>query len=292
MRATLDDLVAWDTVHGSTGLVPAATGAFRRHARPARAGGVSSDALAAVADLGSAAAWIAADATRRDLSRQLARQALRFAVRAGDTRMRRFLHAHLSMVCEHAGRYTDALTYAELGLAEPLPARMGALFELRRARALSGLGAHTAALDGWRHATSLLTACTADADPLTGWMHDAEMTLHQAVILHRAGEPAAVDLARRAVDGLPAGSSRDRVLFAAMHLQIAVDAGAWPEAVDTAAGLLDTDVTVSARVPEVLDAARLAAVAARAPARVVDAVAAVTGVAQRRRPPLQLGRGH
>lgn len=254
-RATMAHLVALDTQHGSTGLDQLAVRSFRTAADRLAVVGGTADVRSAVADLGAAAAWITSDVVQREQSRAIALEALALADLAGDTRLRRFLLSHLSMVSEHAGRYADALAYADRVLAEePTDPRVLAMFQIRRARALSGLGADGEAVAAWEHAEHLLTRTPSTEDGLTYWIDDAEMSIHRAVIASRAGDRAAVDWARRGVEGLDAGHGRDQVLFRAMLLHDAVLARAWRDVPDIVADLLQhTDAGSSARVPELLD---------------------------------------
>lgn len=275
-RATLTHLVGLDTLHGSHGLVPFAVRSFRvMHDKLATVGGTD-DARAAVADLGAAAAWITSDAVQRDESKAIALEAYAQADLAGDERLRRFLLSHLSMVSEHAGRYGDALAYADKVLRGDLGnSRVQAVFEVRRARALSGLGDIGQALDAWEHAEHLLTETPAEDDGLTYWVHSAEMSLHKAVILTRGSDSAGFDWARRAIELLPDGQGRDQVLWRAMLLHDAVSAHAWKEV----PGIVDDLMrfagdTRSARVPEQLRTTWNLLERLRPPARVRDAVRA------------------
>jgi tetratricopeptide (TPR) repeat protein len=273
-RATTAHLVALDTLQGSDGLVPVATRAFRTVADQLAVVGGTADVRSAVADLGTAAAWIAADATERDQSRTLALEALALADLAGDTRLHRFLLSHLSMVSEHAGRHGDALAYAERLLAEsPDNPRVLAMIQVRRARALSGLGAYNEALDAWDHAEHKLTESPSADDGLTYWIHDSEMAIHKAVILSRARSREAVDWAHRGVEWLPDVQGRDQVLFRTMLLLNAVAAHAWREVPAIVEDLLrHAGSARSARVPELLAQVWRAVAGERVPAPVRDAV--------------------
>lgn len=275
-RDTMRHLVALDTLHGSDGLVPMATRAFRTAADQLAIVGGTADVRSAVADLGAAAAWITADAVERDQSRAIGLEALALADMAGDTRMHRFLLSHLSMVSEHAGRYGDALAYAERILAdEPDSPRVLAMVEIRRARALSGLGAHTEAIAAWDRAEHLLTETPSADDGLTYWIHDSEMAIHKAVILTRGGARDAVDWAHRGVDWLPDDQGRDQVLFRAMLLHDAVAGHAWREVPAIVDDLLRyAGDSRSARVPEEIQIALRLATTERAPTAVRDAVRA------------------
>jgi tetratricopeptide (TPR) repeat protein len=275
-RATTAHLVALDTLHGSDGLVPVATRAFRAAADQLAVVGGTADVRSAVADLGTAAAWIAADATERDQSRAVALEALALADLAGDKRLHQFLLSHLSMVSEHAGRHGDALAYAERILAEaPDNPRVMAMVQVRRARALSGLGAHTEALAAWEHAEHMLTESPSSGDGLTYWIDDAEMAIHRAVIASRAGARDAVDWAHRGVDWLAEAQGRDQVLFRAMLLDNAVQAHAWREVPIVVDDLLKhAGAGRSARVPELLDRIWQSIAGQRVPPAVRDAVRA------------------
>jgi tetratricopeptide (TPR) repeat protein len=276
IRATLGHLVALDTLQGSDGLVPVATRAFRNAADRLAIVGGERDVRSAVADLGAAAAWIASDAVERDQSRAIALEALALADLAGDLRLRRFLLSHLSMVSEHSGRYADALAYAERILAEqPDNPRVEAMVEIRRARALSGLGGHDDALDAWQRAEHLLTASPSADDGLTYWVDPAEMAIHRAVLASRADARDAVDWAHRGVELLPHAKGRDQVLFRAMLLDNAVRAHAWREVPAVVEDLLrHAGSAGSARVPELLDHIARRVAGQRTPRAARDAVRA------------------
>lgn len=275
-RATTGHLVALDTLHGSDGLSPIAVRAFRTAADKLAVAGGTTDARSAIADLGAAAAWITSDDVQRDASRAIALEALALADMSGDTRMHRFLLSHLSMVSEHAGRYGDALAYAEqIAAAQPASPRIRAMVEVRRARALSGLGAHRQALDAWDAAEHLLTESPHADDGLTYWIHDAEMAIHRAVILTRGQSRDAVDWAHRGVEWLPEEQGRDQVLFRAMLLHDAVAAHAWREVPVIVEDLLrHAGDGRSARVPEEIGRAWQVVTDGRAPKGARDAVRA------------------
>jgi tetratricopeptide (TPR) repeat protein len=275
-RATLQHLVALDTLNGSAGLSPLAVRSFRSAADRIAVVGGTADVRSAIADLGAAAAWITSDDVRRDQSRAIALEALSLADLAGDDRLHQFLLSHLSMVSEHAGRYADALAYAEQIRAEnPDNPRVQAMVEIRRARALSGLGAHDDAVNAWDLAEHLLTASPSVDDGLTYWIHDSEMAIHKAVILTRAGSRDAVDWAHRGVEWLPDDQGRDLVLFRAMLLHDAVSAHAWREVPGIVDDLLRfAGPAPSARIPEVLGQVLTLVEQTRAPRPVRDAVRA------------------
>lgn len=275
-RATTEHLVALDTLEGSDGLTPMATRAFRRVADALATVGGTADARSAAADLGAAAAWIAADDVQRDQSRAIALEALALADMAGDARLHRFLLSHLSMVSEHGGRYGDALAYAERLEHENVDnPRVAAMIQVRRARALSGLGASKEAVAAWERADHLLAESPSSDDGLTYWIHSAEMAVHKSIILTRASDPEAVEWAHRGVELLPAGQGRDQVLWRAILLHDAVCAQTWAEVPAIVEDLLQyAGDTRSARVPEEIGRARQLVTRGRAPQRVRDAVRA------------------
>lgn len=276
VRATLHHLVALDTLQGSDGLTPLAARSFRDAADRLAVVGGSADVRSAVADLGAAASWIAADAVERAQSKAIALESLALADLADDTRLHRFLLSHLSMLAEHGGRYAEALAYAERLLTENADnPRVQAMIQIRRARALSGLGAHPAALDAWEQARHLLTASPASDDGLTYWIHDAEMAIHKAVILTRAGDRSAVEWAQRGVEGVPLSQGRDQVLYRAMLLHDAVAAHAWRDVPAIAEDLIRrSNLGRSARVPELLSQVWASVQTQRVPAVVRDAIRA------------------
>jgi tetratricopeptide (TPR) repeat protein len=276
VRATLHHLVALDTLQGSDGLSPLAVRSFRSAADRLAVVGGDADVRTAVADLGAAAAWITSDAVEREQSRMLALEALALADMAGDVRLHRFLLSHLSMVSEHGGRYADALAYADRLLAEDHDnPRVEAMVQVRRARALSGLTAHTDAVEAWERASGLLTLSPTADDGLTYWINDAEMAIHKAVILSRAGDRTAVEWAHRGVEELPAGQGRDQVLFRAMLLDDAVTAHAWSEVPAIAEDLMRyAGRAGSARVPELLGRVWRKVQRLRVPAVARDAIRA------------------
>lgn len=276
IRTTLEHLVALDTLQGSTDLSPLAVRSFRAAADRLAVVGGTADVRAAVADLGAAAAWVTADDVQRDQSKAIGLEALALADLAGDVRLHRFLMSHLSMVSEHAGRYADALAYADrLAAEEHDNPRVEAMVQVRRARALSGLGAQAEAVDAWEHAAQLLTSTPSEEDGLTYWIHDAEMAVHKAVILTRGGDWSAVEWGQRAIEWLPAGQGRDQVLFRAMLLHDAVLAHAWREVPPIVEELLHlAGGAGSARVPEALGKAWRLIEGRRVPTVVRDAVRA------------------
>jgi transcriptional regulator with XRE-family HTH domain len=284
IRADVDHLVGLDIAHGSDGLVPVATRAFRTAAdRLAQAGAAptaAADLHSVAADLGALTSWVAADAMEHNLSRQVALEALALADIAGDRRLHEFLLSQLSMVAEHAGRGAEALAFADRSLSErPRSRRVQAMFHIRRARALGLLRATDEALDEWELARQLLEeAAEHPDDGVTYWLHESELAIHRAVILSEGGRAReGVEWSRRGVDLLPDQQGRDQVLFRAMHLEDLVLARAWRDAERVAVELVSwAGGARSARVPAILRRVLgvVCSPASRAPRGLQDAVRA------------------
>lgn len=282
VRDTIARLVDLDTAHGSAGLDEVAARAFRQTAdRLAIAGttpAAATDLQAAVAELGEVAAWLAYDAEHQDTSRQLAADALLHARLASDTDMERFLLSHLSMQAVYTGRPAEGLAIADRVLAEaPHSRRVEAMFRLRRARALGGLGNQTAALDELHHAVADLADGTRAGDPhWTWWLHDAELAVHEARLRAATGDVrGAVEWSQRAVAALPDRQGRDQALYRAWLLHDQVSAHAWRDAERTASDLhARSGLVGTARVGTIVRAtlAELRRPGIRAPRWLRDAV--------------------
>lgn len=284
IRDRIAHLVALDTAHGGGDLhkvaLRAFTGAARRLADGTYRPGVEKDLQAAVAELGQVAAWLAYDAEDQEASRRVATDAAMIARLAGDTAMERFILSHLSMQSAYCGRGREAINVADRVLAEePVSRRLTGMFHLRRARGLAALGAGTEALKELDIARGLLADGTSPRDPAwTGWLHTAEMSVHEGRIRAAAGDlRGAVDLSRYAVESLPARQGRDQVLYRAWLLQDLVSARSWADAEKLAGELEDLIGEVgSARVPRilrgVLDTPKASGL--KVPRKVLDAVRA------------------
>jgi DNA-binding SARP family transcriptional activator len=276
LRATIAHLVALDIAYGGEGLAEAATQAFADAQRRLAGGGhpasVERDLYAAVAELGEVASWLLYDARQPTRSRQAAVEALLTARLAGDRGMEQFLLSHLSMLDLADGRLGEAVRLADFGLDGAPAGRVAAMFHLRRGRALAAMGRGRDALAAMRRARTFADESVPDQAPdWTWWIHDASLSLHEAVVHTDSGRHhTAVELAQRAVAGLPRRQARDRAIYRGFALRSLVAARAWPDAEDMAREL--TGEVISPRAAQLLnDVARTATVGG-APRRVVEAI--------------------
>jgi transcriptional regulator with XRE-family HTH domain len=237
LHDTVRHLVALDTMHGSDGLASNAARAFRNTQRRLATTGVReevhSDLLAALAELGEVAAWLAFDNEQQDASRQLAAEATLLAQRIGDISMLRFLASHMSMQAVYLERPAEALDLAGRVLADdPRSPRVVGMMRVRRARALGLLGGTDDALREMERARVQLENGVGPTDPQwTWWWHTAELARHESHIKLAAGDAeGAVAASERAVALVPDGQGRDRALFRAGLLSNLIDVRAWHEA--------------------------------------------------------------
>lgn len=237
IRATVADLVTRDTGHEGDHLHSTAVRAFRQYHGQVAAGhfhrAAGPDLQAALAELGELAGWLLFDADKQAAARHMLTEAVLTAQLAGDRNMELFVTDLLAMQALHAGRPQEALLLANrVAAAGGGPTRVAAMSLLRRGRALAELGQRTEALSVLACARGILGGGATPSDPSwTWWVHEHEVQLHEARALTALGDHGkAVDLSRRAVDGLPANQVRDQVIYRAWHLYDLVQAGAWAEA--------------------------------------------------------------
>lgn len=284
IRGTITNLVRLDTAHGSEGLHQVAERAFYAEQNRAATAGivpaVTSDVQSAIAELGEVAAWLAYDAEAQPASRRIATEALLLARLAGDRAMERFILSHLAMQAVYVDRPAEALCIADRVIAEgPVSKRVVAMFRVRRARALGGLGVEAEAVADVRRARSDLGDGTRQVDPeWTWWLHEAELAVHEGRLRSAVGDArSAVEWSHRAVEALPERQGRDGLLYRAWLLRDLVDAHAWRDAEQTATDLVGRAGTAgTARVPRILRGAASVVdnPGTRAPRRVRDAVRA------------------
>lgn len=185
-------LVGLDGVWGGSAVLPQALRLFWDVSRTVRAGAydvrVERDLLAAAGEAGEIAAWLAYDADRPTLSRRLVRDALVFSRRAGDRDMERFQLTHLAMHATYVRRATETVRITDCALRVAQPARVGALFEIRRGRALAQLGDERGARLAFGRAGQVLDDSVRSRDPQWTWWLDAtELARHRAVAFGHLG---------------------------------------------------------------------------------------------------------
>src|SRR5262245_46708324 len=183
-------LIELDTRYGGDDLgdraVRATKAADEHIATSKRSQTLESDLQAAVGELAQVAAWIAYDADRQAVARQLTNEALLHSRLAGDRHMELFELAQLAMQSLHLERPGEALRIAdEVNENARTGPRLAACFHLRRARALAQLGDLSRALDEHDRAAAILRAGDASThDPdWTWWVDEAELAWHRAMSL-------------------------------------------------------------------------------------------------------------
>jgi transcriptional regulator with XRE-family HTH domain len=231
-------LVELDTRYGGDDLVHLAvraTKAADEHlAAGTRSPTLEIDLQAAVGELAQVSAWIAYDADQQAIARQLTNEALLHSRLAGDRHMELFELAQLAMQSLHLKRPGEALRIADQVIdSARTGSRVGAVFHLRRARALAQLGDGSAALDEHDRATAVLRAGdTSSHDPdWTWWVDDAELAWHRAMSLVSAGDwPAALDQFQAAYQQRAEAAPRSRFNDLAHLLAAQVSVRTWHDA--------------------------------------------------------------
>lgn len=237
VRDTSQRLVALETLYGGDDALPLALRAFRAAHSTLAAGAfdasVERDLEAAAGEAGEVAAWIAFDAERQEVSRALIHEALLLSRSAGDRDMELFELTHMSMQSLHLRRPREGLRLAEDVLGDGrLAPRVGALFHLRRSRALAQYGDRPRALAAIDAAEGIVSSSIAASDPpWTWWLDDAELRWHRAMVfseLSRHSE-AAADFAR-SVELTSNDQGRGAYLGRVYLLDALTRVGAWRDA--------------------------------------------------------------
>lgn len=239
IRESSQALVRLEGRLGGDDVLAAAVRAFRaaRDAVKAAGGAAGRDLLAAAAEAGEVAAWIAYDSADFPLSHRLAAAALPLAREAGDTSMEHFLQCHAAMLDIDMRRPVPALAAADQVLAAgKLAPSTRAAFQIRRGRALAQLGDKPRADEALADAARIIENGPGSRDPWwTFWIDPAEINWHLGKAAADAGDPAAaVPGLARAMELRAAPRIRTRFNDGAHLLDALVRAGAWSEAVPLA----------------------------------------------------------
>ncbi|MFC4056239.1 helix-turn-helix domain-containing protein [Actinomadura syzygii] len=206
VRQTSQALVRLDTEHGGDDVLPLALRSFRAVNQRLGSGSYESsverDLMAAAGEAAEVAAWLAYDADRQDVSRQVIHEALMLSRQAGDSQMELFEWTHLAMQSVHLHRPAEALRISTGLLDDGLQPRAAALMDIRRGRALAQLGHRGQAIDTLDRARVTLAADTGGRDAAwTWWVTDAEVLWHTGMAHAELGEwGTAVPLLREAAE--------------------------------------------------------------------------------------------
>lgn len=227
--------------------------------------GWGSDVGAALGELAQVAGWLLFDAERHHAAHRFCRLSLALARRCGDRATEQLTLATLSMQAAHLGRPDTALRLADAALEQPrLPARVAAVFHLRRARAHALGGRRGAALAAADLARGLVGEGPSPRDPAWAWWVDEDEVAGHLGLTHAGlGEwHRAVDTLTMATDGEP-GTTGFRALFDAELLTATLRAGAWHDATALAARMAQSAGGIgSARAATLARRAARSAVAA------------------------------
>ncbi|QUH03357.1 hypothetical protein HUO13_23275 [Saccharopolyspora erythraea] len=145
---------------------------------------VERDLEAAAAELGELAGWMLHDAERHDEARQINAEALMLARVAGDLKMEWFILSNQALSSTHAGRDREALRISDRMIETDPPARVRALFDVRRARALGHLGDGAAALKAFDRAKATFAEGVTSRDPEWSWWFGEEVVNAHTGLLH------------------------------------------------------------------------------------------------------------
>ncbi|MEU8244743.1 hypothetical protein [Nonomuraea sp. NPDC048916] len=236
IRESNQHFVAIDGLCGGNDILPLAVRIFRAahgkigdaSLRPA----IQRDLEAATGEAGEVAAWLAYDADRQSLSRQIIHEALFLSRLAGDREMELFELTHLAMQSLYLRRPREAMRIADNALDDrTIPPRVVALFDIRRGRALAQYGERERALRTLDKARSALTGSITARDPKwTWWVNEAEVIWHKATAHAELGEwHNAVPLFKEATD-LKSSSRRSRYNDHVHFLDSLVHVHAWEDA--------------------------------------------------------------
>jgi hypothetical protein len=201
IRHTNQALVRLDTIHGGNDILPLVLQVFQKAHQKVSTGAyepaVERDLIAATGESGEIAAWLAYDADRQAVSRQIVHEALMLSRQAGDRDMELFELTHLAMQSVYLHRPAEALRIADdLVDGGILAPRVTALFAIRRGRALAQLGDQQRAFAALDSARSAVSDGTSPRDPQwTWWINETEVMWHRAMAHADLGQwPHAVPL--------------------------------------------------------------------------------------------------
>jgi hypothetical protein len=188
LDALIKRLAELDGMHGGADVAPIALRCFRRAQRVLGEGryphSLERDLEAVTAELGELAGWLLFDAERHDESRLVNTEALTLARIAGDMSIEWFVLTNQAHASVHTGRHREALRISkDMTCDKNLPGRVRALFDVRAARALAGLGDGATALRTFDRARSRFLDGTTARDPAWSWWFDErELAGHEGMI--------------------------------------------------------------------------------------------------------------
>jgi hypothetical protein len=236
IRRTNQALVRLDTLYGGDELFPLGLRVFRDVNRRLATGAyepqVERDLMAATGETGEVVAWLAYDADRQTVSRQLIQEAMMLSRQAGDRDMELFELTHLAMQSVHLHRPAEALRItSDLLDGGRLTPRVAAVLEIRRGRALAQLGDEGRAMAALGRVRATVADGIGARDPhWTWWVNDVEVAWHLGMARAELGDWAgAVPLFHESATRR-AAHRRARYNDLAHLLNALVHVGDWQEA--------------------------------------------------------------
>ncbi|GAA2636196.1 helix-turn-helix transcriptional regulator [Actinomadura fulvescens] len=285
LREDNQRLISMDSLHGGNDVLPLSLRIFRSAHAKLAAGShertVQRDLEAAAGETAEIASWIAYDADKQEIARQIIHEALFLSRLAGDRSMEQFELSHLALLALHERRSREALRICEAVQDDPrMPPRVGALFDLRRARALAQMNDCAAAFRALEQAAATIGESITERDPSwTWWLDDAELAWHRGMLHIELDEwGRAVDCmaasARTRTNARRLASTRTRARYndLAHLLEALVHVQQWNAAESVIADVLDQAAEVgSARTAKLLRGVVAQVARDRAPSTVADA---------------------
>lgn len=245
-------LVALDNQFGGTDLTNVAGRFFRSLTRQLGAGmfepAIRKDLLAAVGELAEITGWLAYDAGRHKLVRQMNQESLYYSGLVGDTTVELLTVQNASMHAGYLDRPFEALQLAESVLEGRyrLSPRVRCLFLVRKARALAQ-GGDDAAFRVLDEAMTLYGDGVSPTDPPWAWWVDQrELWWHEAMCRKDLADmTGALDAFERSAEAVPDGETRSRFVHRAHLAQAQVRARSWDAAGQTLAELSPLAIQVA-----------------------------------------------
>lgn len=191
---------------------------------------IKKDLLAATGELAEVAGWLAFDADRQDVVRQMNHEALYFTRLAGDKSIELLTLQNASMHAGFMNRPAEALDIAEMVIDGDyqLSPRLRSLFLTRKARALAQ-GGDESALKIFGEVRSLFLDGTRDTDPpWAWWIDERELAWHEAMCQKDLGDSrGAIAKFERSVQATPESETRSQYLHRAYLLDAQVRVRSW-----------------------------------------------------------------
>jgi hypothetical protein len=245
VRAVVPRLVALDVESGGDRTSVLASRALRTAEAMLAPGAcepkAERDLRAAVAELAELTGWLLCDANRHAASLARNHQALRLARSVGDRSMELFVIHNLSLQATYLRRPERSLALVRPILDQGgLTPRLGAMFQMRLARAYAQMGLRPMALTAMDTARGLFYEGTGDRDPAWSWWISERGFDHATgAMLGGLGDwRPAIEPIQRAIEAAPGHARRDLFLYLCVLLHAQMEAGAWRDGAATAERLV------------------------------------------------------